>query len=118
VRVGDWLLRSDGEWAEVTYSQPRKADCVRIVADGFGTLGCSVSAPMQSPAGSVLAQDSLAREVVVRAAGEGKHATITDLRGLGEQWVQHITLANAPDDFFWTGDAKDCLFAHHNLKPA
>jgi hypothetical protein len=46
-----------------------------------------------------------------------RHAAITRVHALGEQWVQHITLGNAPNDFFWVGDAKECLFAHHNMKP-
>lgn len=117
VRVGDWLLRTDGEWAEVTFSRPELQPCVRLVADGFGTLGCSISAPMQLREGSALSIDCLAREVVVRLAAERGHAVITELRDLGDQRVQHITLANAPDDFFWTGDAKDALFGHHNAKP-
>ena len=117
VRVGDWLLRTDGEWAEVTFSQPELQPCVRLVADGFGTLGCSISAPMQLRDGSALSIDCLDREVVARAAGVCGHVAVTVLRNLGDQWVQHITLGNAPDDFFWTGDAKDALFGHHNLKP-
>lgn len=117
VRVGDWLLRTDGAWAEVTFSRAELQPCVRLVADGFGTLGCSVSAPMQLREGSALSIACLAREVVVSRAGTRGHAVVTDLHDLGDQWVQHITLANAPDDFFWTGDAKDTLFGHHNAKP-
>jgi len=117
VRVGDWLLRTDGEWAEVTFSRAELQPCVRLVAEGFGTLGCSVSAPMQLRDGSALSIACLAREVVVSRAGACGHAVVTDLHDLGDQWVQHITLANAPDDFFWTGDAKDALFGHHNAKP-
>lgn len=117
VRVGDWLLRTDVKWAEVTFSRPELQPCVRLVADGFGTLGCSISAPMQLREGSALSIDCLDREVVARAAGVCGHVVVTALRNLGDQWVQHITLANAPDDFFWTGDAKDALFGHHNNKP-
>lgn len=117
VRVGDWLLRSDGQWAQVTYSQPRKTDCVRLVADGFGTLGCSVSAPLETAEGSVRAAECLQHEVVLRMHAVRRYAAITRVIAMGEQWVQHITLGNAPTDFFWVGDAKECLFAHHNMKP-
>jgi hypothetical protein len=117
VRVGDWLLRSDGQWAEVTFSRPELQPCVRLVADGFGTLGCSISAPMQLRDGRALARDCLDREVVAQLHGKRAHALVNDLRGLEHQWVQHITLANAPDDFYLVGDSKDCLFAHHNMKP-
>jgi hypothetical protein len=90
---------------------------VRLVADGFGTLGCSVSAPLETAEGSVRAAECLQHEVVLRMHAVRRHAAITRVHALGEQWVQHITLGNAPNDFFWVGDAKECLFAHHNMKP-
>lgn len=113
VRVGDFLLLSNGAWGEVTYSEAALQPCVRVVVQGHGTLGCSASAPLKARDGAPRAADAKGRHVLI-LRNEPSHAVVTEVCDLGEQWVQHITCQN---EFYWVGDSKDCLFAHHNMKP-
>lgn len=115
VRVGDYLLMVDGSWGKVTYSAPVSKSCVRVIARG-GTLGCSDVAPLKTKGARVLARDAKGIEVLTRGDAV-RHADVIDVLDIGEQWVQHITIHDEPNDFFWTGDSKSFLFAHHNLKP-
>lgn len=114
VRAGDRLLLADARWGVVTYSQPRLTQGVRVRGEDGGSLTCSTTAPLGLlGGGSVLAPDSAGQRIrTKRAAGDSDR--IVAVQPLGEIWVQHIT---CEDDFFWTGDNKDCLFSHHNLKP-
>lgn len=112
VRRGDFLLLCNGSWGEVTFSEPRRAECVRLVSK-LGTLGCSTSAPMKTRQGTVVAPECAGKDVLALTT-EPRHAHVDKVLPLGEDWVQHITCQN---DFFWTGDSKACLLAHHNLKP-
>ena len=115
VRAGDFLRLIDGTWGRVIHSEAEEQPCVRVVVRGSGTLGCSVSAPLRVKDGDVLAADALGRRVLVKTQ-EQRYCRVSEVRDLGMQWVQHISM-EGPIHYFWTGDAKDCLFAHHNIKP-
>lgn len=112
VRVGDFLLLIDGTWGQVTHSQSALVPCVRVVTRG-GTLGCSDVAPLKTQAGHVNAIDARGESLLARATME-RYDEVVDVIDLGDQWVQHIACQDA---FFWAGDSKHYLLAHHNLKP-
>lgn len=112
VHVGDFLLLCNGAWGEVTYSKGVLTDCVRLISNR-GTLGCSATAPIKTRQGVVNAPECAGKDAMVLTEG-ATHTRVQQALPIGEEWVQHITCQN---DFFWTGDSKDCLFAHHNMKP-
>jgi hypothetical protein len=115
IRAGDFILKVNGEWGCVIYSERKWQPCVRVVAGEERALSCSRSAPLGLVlGGSVLAPDA-ARYVLNQLTVEGASAGLIErVDDIPEQWVQHITCEN---DFYWVGDHPTCLFSHHNLKP-
>jgi predicted phage tail protein len=122
VREGDVLQGYDVETLEpatatVTYSETVQQPCVQLVTVGGLTLECSRSAPIPTSEGLVLAPDTQGKLVLVRVGGNDHWSeTVCEVRDIGDQWVQHISIA---DGCFWAGDIAEAQILHHNkLSPA
>ncbi|MDE1907486.1 MAG: hypothetical protein KGH75_13660, partial [Rhodospirillales bacterium] len=116
---GDWLRVVDpitgGErWGRVTYSEAKESPCVRASTDTGTTLTCSVTAPLGTLDGRVLAPESFGAWLAERVKGFFRHRRGKPPVHVGVQLVQHIT---CEDTFFLAGDEQHALLAHHNLKP-
>jgi len=117
IEVGHYLRLSDGRAGRVTYSQRKASPRIRVSDDGHA-LTCSPSAPLELAAGGhgdcILARSSLFAGVRILCPAPVLATQITSVEPMPDGHVQHITCENA---CFWTGDAPDYLFAHHNRKP-
>lgn len=114
IREGDYILLINGAWGRVMASRAAESECVRLVIHGAGTLGCSVTAPIKGKHGDILAADALDEKVLIWRIDQ-RYCRVSAVHPLGMQAVQHISV-EGPEHHFWTGDAKECLFAHHNTK--
>jgi predicted phage tail protein len=122
VRVGDVLQGYDPDTLEpatavVTYSETVQQACVELLTVGGVRLACSRSAPIPTSDGLAMAPELLGKLVLVRV-GENDHwsEAVREVRDIGPQWVQHISIN---DGCFWAGDTADAQILHHNkLNPA
>lgn len=114
VGVGEWLMRGDGSFGRVTFSQTRTVPGVRIVGDDMAALECSTTAPIECGDGFRLAPDMLGRTT---PAFPGLRRVI-DIVRIGDIAVQHITLAGESehDHVFRASHDGVRWWAHHNLK--
>lgn len=123
VAVGERLLRGDGTFGEVTHSEAAMVPCVRIVDNAIAHLECSTSAPIQSGDMFRLAPDMLGHATPRWIMDRGimdrvDDRMVTDIVRIGEQKVQHITLAaetEADRVFLASADGTE-WWAHHNIK--
>ena len=115
VQVGDFLLLRSMRWGRVSFSERRWSARVCIHGGDGGSLTCSDTAPIGCyPGGTVAAVDAFDHTADCLVAGRAGGNYIDQVTDEGDGWVQHLTVEN---DYFWCGDTKDFLFAHHNRKP-
>ncbi len=117
LRPGDWLRvinpRTGAErWGRVSRADRALEPCVRVETDAMH-LTCSMTAPLGTQDGQVLAPDALGALLAQRVDGVFSHAGCVGVINAGERWVMHVTCEN---DFFLAGDDPRAMCAHHNVK--
>lgn len=119
VRVDDLLALYDHREREdttgrVTYSERKRAECVRITTARGVTLTCSTTAPIPTmTSGFVLAPHLLGHQIPVMDYGRQSWDVVTDIEHVGERAIQHITVGSR---CFWAGDEQGRYILHHNAK--
>lgn len=119
VRVDDMLVLFDTDaWEDctgiVTYSQRKRAECVRIVTAAGAVLSCSITAPIPTrDNGLVPAPRLMGHAVAAMIDGRPRWDVVVDIVHIGEQDIQHITVG---DRCFWAGDEPGRYILHHNAK--
>ncbi len=102
---------------EVSHSKIAKSMGVRITTTSGISLVCSVTAPIPTPTGLILAPNLLGLNVPVRIDDATGTRTawevVATVESVGEIDVQHITVG---DKCFWAGERPDAYILHHNLK--
>ena len=99
----------------VTYSERKRAECVRITTARGITLSCSTTAPIPTrDRGLVLAPHLIGHHVAIMDDCRAAWDVVTEVEHIGSRAIQHITVG---DRCFWAGDEAGRYILHHNAKP-
>ena len=120
VEVNDTLELSDAITLEsstgiVSYSKTKPEKCVRITTENGTTLVCSLSAPIPTNEGILVAPLVYGKLVATRHDVDGVITEVWDkvveVNYLGLKEVQHISV---DDKCFWAGEQPGKFILHHN----
>jgi hypothetical protein len=118
VQVGTSMSLADPVTLEpstgiVSYSEPSLQESVRVVTQSGASLNCSLTAPLPTTEGLLLAPDVLGKFVAIMMNDIASWDEVISVEPIGKIWVQHITVG---DNCFWAGDSSNAFILHHNIK--
>lgn len=116
IHVGDKLLLCDPEtgeesWQEVTYAETKLQPCVELITANHVRLPCSLTAPIATDKGFVLAPDTLGHSIWTKVGGVKQLSEVVEIRDMGMRNTRHITVN---DKAFWVGQVAGRYALHHN----